>query len=636
VKYSPEILPRSPLAAGSSDRDGLSRAGLLIALCLVVHIWGCGAAPGDTAKSDPAVETVPLVETVHAPSPSEEAPAEDGIKLPVNGTASDSLATATAIDVVAEPAESRVSAIPVGRFILITPAGPFICAVAVGGDAGRQAERLDKLIDEAMQTAVSIGQETPTWQAAVESRPFRYGQFGNLALKTTEDHQKAIRDYDWNRDGRIDREEMRRFLTRNRRSGDGFLSVRSNDPRVGQDAIAAPTWRLIDTNGDQVISADEMHAAPGRLLSRDERDDDLLTTGEIAPSVEPLEPGRRPIELPQTALVRLLSADTKWDELPGIFRAAYPRAQKSMAVGAQRAVELLKKLDRNSDGYLSEEERQSFFTDEPHLQIEARFGAQGTKCVDQPPLSVMPAVSADVWTSVQTDAVGARVSLETIGLTLEWSLSPASATVGDTEMTAQSQLSSYDKDSNGYLDRQEGIAAEQAIGPFDGLDANEDDKVFPEELATYLARQRTAALSQVQVNVARAADPVFAALDSDHDGQLGAREIDGATRRFATFDANGDGFLAPDEIPDRMMIEVSRGAPISDMMAEAQRTAPATTLRRQGPTWFQRMDANGDGDVSRREFLGSDERFVELDNDHDGFIDAHEAGRTMPPTGKGE
>ena len=37
------------------------------------------------------------------------------------------------------------------------------------------------------------------------------------------------------------------------------------------------------------------------------------------------------------------------------------------------------------------------------------------------------------------------------------------------------------------------------------------------------------------------------------------------------------------------------------------------------------MDTNRDGDLSRREFLGSDEDFKKLDADADGLISAKEA-----------
>jgi Ca2+-binding EF-hand superfamily protein len=41
--------------------------------------------------------------------------------------------------------------------------------------------------------------------------------------------------------------------------------------------------------------------------------------------------------------------------------------------------------------------------------------------------------------------------------------------------------------------------------------------------------------------------------------------------------------------------------------------------------WFQKMDRNRDGYVSRREFLGTDEEFRKLDLDGDGFISVQEA-----------
>ncbi|HAA62104.1 MAG TPA: hypothetical protein DCE39_14365, partial [Planctomycetaceae bacterium] len=50
-----------------------------------------------------------------------------------------------------------------------------------------------------------------------------------------------------------------------------------------------------------------------------------------------------------------------------------------------------------------------------------------------------------------------------------------------------------------------------------------------------------------------------------------------------------------------------------------------TADRRGGPRWFRRMDRNGDGDVSGREFLGGLSLFDRLDKNRDGLISPGEA-----------
>ena len=43
--------------------------------------------------------------------------------------------------------------------------------------------------------------------------------------------------------------------------------------------------------------------------------------------------------------------------------------------------------------------------------------------------------------------------------------------------------------------------------------------------------------------------------------------------------------------------------------------------------WFQRMDVNADNDLSPASYFRARQRFAELDEDHNGFIDSHEAER---------
>ena len=55
------------------------------------------------------------------------------------------------------------------------------------------------------------------------------------------------------------------------------------------------------------------------------------------------------------------------------------------------------------------------------------------------------------------------------------------------------------------------------------------------------------------------------------------------------------------------------------------------------PAWFLRADFNGDGDVSRREFLGSGGQFTRLDANRDGYLEhAEVAGFQSEDDGEAE
>ena len=88
-----------------------------------------------------------------------------------------------------------------------------------------------------------------------------------------------------------------------------------------------------------------------------------------------------------------------------------------------------------------------------------------------------------------------------------------------------------------------------------------------------------------------------------------------------------------DEIPRQILLTVSQGQSTGGFGRQVPAVvvrgpvanpgvAPATV---KGPLWFRKMDRNNDGDVSRREFLGSLEDFRRIDVDGDGLIDQSEA-----------
>lgn len=122
----------------------------------------------------------------------------------------------------------------------------------------------------------------------------------------------------------------------------------------------------------------------------------------------------------------------------------------------------------------------------------------------------------------------------------------------------------------------------------------------------------------------------FDLLDADHDGRLSQRELRSAWSRLASWDRDGDGCIAVKEVPRQLHLILSHGHPRPLEMAGEHPGlgfSGRPVEKPAGPLWFRKMDLNGDGDVSRREFLGSSADFRRIDADGDGLIDAREAER---------
>ena len=133
------------------------------------------------------------------------------------------------------------------------------------------------------------------------------------------------------------------------------------------------------------------------------------------------------------------------------------------------------------------------------------------------------------------------------------------------------------------------------------------------------------------ISVADNGRALFELLDANNDGRLTLRELRGAWARLAPYDHDGDGAISREEIPQQFQLTlqeagVDPNAFPQQMVQQAVMTQPAAPARiERGPLWFRKMDVNGDGDVSPREFLGSLEDFKRIDTDGDGLISVEEA-----------
>jgi hypothetical protein len=139
------------------------------------------------------------------------------------------------------------------------------------------------------------------------------------------------------------------------------------------------------------------------------------------------------------------------------------------------------------------------------------------------------------------------------------------------------------------------------------------------------------------VTITEQSNGLFELLDADGDGRLSVRELRNAWKRLSDLDRDNSGFITRTSIPRQVQISLSQGPPAGNGRTLGQPIQvrrpgvvpdggrPVTAAR--GPLWFRKMDLNGDGDVSLREWLGSPELFKEIDEDGDGLISVEEAER---------
>lgn len=591
--------------------------------------------PAESSESKPSEPSLPSTTTEDSEAtPIKEAnPSEPDADPTTDELPSESLETDSpdteATD--SSPAEetSEPPQIPAERIMLLTQSGPLIADlhITIGGRPFRQA--FQSSLADVLKIADSDEDGQVTWDEIMTHPRFREGQFGNPPTTTYQGQQDMIRLYDSTANGKVDPDELVRYLTSNQGTAQPITLVTSNSQRsYNRDKSALREW--LDINGDLVLDADEIAVAAGRLRLRDRNDDEILTASDFteAGSMQPGMARRRPKIIGPPKAGWLIRENEQWNEMLAGWETLYSVGSPVTAPDLMLSEPMFAQLNIDEDQILSAYEMEMLTDVEPHMSFGIELGRGDEKNPAEIKLTALRLPIEQTEGVIQHQPNRITIQLPDTSLDVF-----ASDAIGFErfEEQAANYIERADADDNNYLSEDEFMAIGQFLNlDFEAVDVDDNEMVFQDEIVMLLGQRNLASRSQLRVKADDQDDALWQSIDVNSDGRIDSREIAAASESLAALDSDEDGEVQLHELRGSMVIGVVRGANAANLPGDQAFRIP-TVVRQASeatPRWFIGMDRNRDQGISWREFLGSREQFDALDLDRDGFLDLEEASRS--------
>jgi Ca2+-binding EF-hand superfamily protein len=469
--------------------------------------------------------------------------------------------------------KEKVSANKSERMAILTPGGPIVTDVSLTIDGRPLIDVFEEVVGQVLTAADRDKSGRPTWKNLADNKEYLTAQGEGMSPGGAGQLKMWTERFDHNRDGQIQRDEAAAWLGR-----DAGVSARAFDVRGSRSYVSVPSatsriWKLLDVDGNSRLSKSEIDRGAATLLSLDDNDDGIVTPEEVASLREQLR-----VDSDQVSTVNsttnpyaaiYLAPQYEVDRLEYLLGDLYAPRQVLRPASFSALAGVYKQLDANGDDQLTQDELAAMRTMSPQLKLAVDF--RGADANHQTSLAVIEHIPEITVVQLAVD----RVIL----------------TLGSTRIVV--------------------LALDRPLGQ------------TPPPSTTG---------SQIRMMVHDQCDALGEVLDADADGKLGEREIATCAERLSKYDANHDGQISNDELPYSMIAAFVRGERPGEQSLYRPSFASISPVVADAPSWFAHADCNGDGDVSRREFLGTAEQFSLLDVNRDGYISAEEAKhwKTMP------
>ncbi len=568
----------------------------------------------------------------------------------------------------------------VERFVVLAPRGPIVveATLLLDGKPFRMAR--EKLVDEMLKAADTNNDGKSTWKEALDNKRFLFGrtsarvivpiqmpaanppkkeknadgekkddekkeekkkppaqpqqiqmriiQFGN---QNAAQKDEAIKHFDKNKNGIVDRNEARSLLAQT--AGGAAFVVNSSFNRYRQPDVKT----LLDTDKDGTISKDELASATKQLKSKDANDNDLLEPGELGGNGMIRAGGNviairavGNLQANRSASAHLLGPAADYSAIHQALVKKYGVSEKITAKSFPLFPRMFQQVDSNKNGALDLDEVKNLDKISPHVQLQANLG-------NSKPSGIAVISLADELGNKKTadKQFKKETVLSLLDMKLRFAAGQAPQRKANYNQTGKSMVQRYDTNKDGYIEEKEVVKVNKFLKQqFERWDADSNGKVYAEEIAAMYIRQQAPVMSRVSTMVGEKGPSLFSALDTTGDNRLSLREMNNAAKQLLSKDKNGDGEIGLEEIPIEMSVALAQGNYYGANLFKVTQRRPAARpnqAKQDGPDWFTRMDRNGDGDVTLREFLGDEEQFKKIDTNGDGFIELKEAKAAKLP-----